>query len=161
LIIIYLAAFFADQIKPNITLLGSVFPTLIVTAVAGFLLIVQRDLGTASLFVCLYILMLTVTMQKRRFLWLIPMAAIIAGGIGYFVFDVVRARIDIWLNPGPASGSAYQLVQAQIALAGGRFGREQGQAWAALCSFRWRFRTLSSRQLQKRLACLAVRLYSS
>jgi len=36
LIIIYLAAFFADQIKPNITLLGSVFPTLIVTAVAGF-----------------------------------------------------------------------------------------------------------------------------
>ncbi len=32
LMIVYLAAFFADQIKPNITLLGSVFPTLIVTA---------------------------------------------------------------------------------------------------------------------------------
>ena len=120
LIIIYLAAFFADQIKPNITLLASIFPTLIVTAIAGFLLIVQRDLGTASLFVCLYILMLTVTTQKRRFLWLIPAAAIVAGGIGYFVFDVVRARIDIWLNPwAQASGSAYQLVQAQIALAAG------------------------------------------
>lgn len=120
LIIIYLAGFFADQIKPNITLLGSVFPTLIVTAITGFLLIVQRDLGTASMFVCLYILMLTVTTQKRNFLWLIPIAAIIAGGIGYFVFDVVRARIDIWLNPwAQASGSAYQLVQAQIALAAG------------------------------------------
>lgn len=120
LLVVYLAAFFADQIKPNITLLGSVLPTLIVTAAAGFLLIGQRDLGTASLFVCLYVLMLTVTTQKRRFLWLIPLVGIVAGLVGYFVFDVVRARIDIWLDPwAQASGNAYQLVQAQIAIAAG------------------------------------------
>ncbi len=120
LIIVYLAAFFADQIKPNITLLGSVLPTLIVAGMAGFLLIVQRDLGTASLFVCLYVLMLTVTTQKRRFLLLIPLVGIVAGVIGYYVFDVVRARIDIWLDPwAQASGNAYQLVQAQIAIAAG------------------------------------------
>jgi len=120
LIIVYLAAFFADQIKPNITLLGSVFPTLIVTCIAGFLLVVQRDLGTASLFVCLYILMLTVTTQKRRFLLLIPLVGIVAGLVGYFMFDIVKSRVDIWLNPwAQASGSGYQLVQAQIALAAG------------------------------------------
>jgi len=120
LIIVYLAAFFADQIKPNITLLGSVFPTLIVTGIAGFLLVVQRDLGTASLFVCLYILMLTVTTQKRRFLLLIPLVGILAGLVGYFMFDIVKSRVDIWLNPwAQASGSGYQLVQAQIALAAG------------------------------------------
>ncbi len=120
LIIVYLAAFFADQIKPNITLLGSVLPTLIVAGMAGVLLIVQRDLGTASLFVCLYVLMLTVTTQKRRFLLLIPLVGIAAGLVGYFVFDVVRARIDIWLDPwAQASGNAYQLVQAQIAIASG------------------------------------------
>ena len=120
LIIVYLAAFFADQIKPNITLLGSVFPTLIVTGIAGFLLVVQRDLGTASLFVCLYILMLTVTTQKRRFLLLIPLVGIVAGLVGYFMFDIVQSRVDIWLNPwAQASGSGYQLVQAQIALAAG------------------------------------------
>lgn len=120
LIIVYLAAFFADQIKPNITLLGSVFPTLIVTGIAGFLLVVQRDLGTASLFVCLYILMLTVTTQKRRFLLLIPLVGIVAGLVGYFMFDIVKSRVDIWLNPwAQASGSGYQLVQAQIALAAG------------------------------------------
>ena len=120
LIIIFLAAFFADQIKPNITLLGSIFPTLIVAGIAGFLLIFQRDLGTASLFVCLFVLMLTVTTQKRRFLLFIPLLGIVAGVIGYFVFDVVRARIDIWLDPwAQASGNAYQLVQAQIAVAAG------------------------------------------
>lgn len=120
LMIVYLSAFFADQLKPNITLFGSVLPTLIMTAIAGFLLIVQRDLGTASLFVCLYVLMLTVTTQRRRFLWVIPLAGIAAGFIGYFAFDVVRTRIDIWLDPwAQASGSAYQLVQAQIAIAAG------------------------------------------
>ena len=120
LIIVYLAAFFADQIKPNITLLGSIFPTLIVAGTAGFLLIFQRDLGTASLFVCLFVLMLTVTTQKRRFLLLIPLLGVVAGLIGYYTFDVVRARIDIWLDPwAQASGNAYQLVQAQIALAAG------------------------------------------
>ncbi len=120
LIIIYLSAFFADQIKPNITLFGSVLPTMIMTATAGFLLIVQRDLGTASLFVCLYVLMLTVTTQKRRFLWIIPLAGIAAGIVGYFAIDVVRTRIDIWLNPwAQATTNAYQLVQAQIAIAAG------------------------------------------
>ncbi len=120
LIIVYLAAFFADRIKPNISLLGSVLPTLIVTAIAGFLLVVQRDLGTASLFVSLYILMLTVTTQKRRLLLLIPMVGIVSGLAGYFIFDVVKTRIDIWLNPwAQASGNAYQLVQAQIAIAAG------------------------------------------
>lgn len=120
LVLVYLAAFFADQIKPNITLLGSIFPTLIVAGMAGVLLIVQRDLGTASLFVCLYILMLTVTTQKRRVLLLIPLLGIIAGTVGYFVFDVVRTRVDIWLDPwAQASGGAYQLVQAQIAVAAG------------------------------------------
>lgn len=120
LLIVYLAAFFADQIKPNISLWASVLPTLIVAATAGFLLIIQRDLGTASLFVCLYIFMLTVTTQKRRFLLLIPLLAIAAGSVGYFMFDVVKTRIDIWLNPwAQASGSAYQLVQAQIAVAAG------------------------------------------
>ena len=120
LLIVYLAAFFADQIRPNISWLGSVFPTLVVVGFAGLLLIAQRDLGTASLFVSLYILMLTVTTHRRRLLWLIPVLAIFAGTIGYFVFDVIRTRVDIWLNPWlDTSGNAWQLAQAQIAIASG------------------------------------------
>ena len=120
LLIIYLAAFFADQLRPNITWISSVFPTLIVVVFAGLLLIAQRDLGTASIFICLYVLMLSVTTQKRRLLWIIPLLALIAGVIGYFAFDVVKTRVDIWLNPWlDASGSAWQLAQAQIAIATG------------------------------------------
>ena len=117
LIIVYLAAFFADQIKPNITLLGSVLPTLLVSAMAGFLLIVQRDLGTASLFVCIYIFMLTVTTQKRRFLLLIPLGN--SRGCGWLLCVRCRRAKDIWLILGASLRRRHQLVQAQIAVAAG------------------------------------------
>jgi len=120
LLIIYLAGFFADQIRPNISWISSVFPTLVVIGLAGLLLLAQRDLGTASLFVMLYVLMLSVTTQKRKLLWIIPGLALLAGTIGYFAFDVVKSRVDIWLNPWlDTSGSSWQLAQAQIAIAAG------------------------------------------
>ena len=120
LLIIYLAAFFADQIRPNFSWLNSVFPTLVVVGFAGLLLIAQRDLGTASLFISLYLLMLTVTTQRRRLLWVIPALALAAGTIGYFAFDVIKTRVEIWLNPWlDTSGNAWQLAQAQIAIATG------------------------------------------
>lgn len=120
LLIVYLAGFFADQIRPNISWFGSVFPTLVVVGFAGLLLIAQHDLGTASLFIMLYILMLTVTTQRRRLLWVIPALAILAGGVGYLAFDVVKTRVDIWLNPWlDTTGNAWQLAQAQIAIATG------------------------------------------
>ena len=120
LLIIYLAAFYADQLRPNISWISSIFPTLVVVAFAGLLLIAQRDLGTATIFISLYILMLSVTTQRRRLLWVIPALAVVAGAIGYFAFDVVKTRVDIWLNPWlEPSGSAWQLAQAQIAIATG------------------------------------------
>ncbi len=120
LLIIYLAGFFADQIRPNISWISSVFPTIVVVGLAGLLLLAQRDLGTASLFIILYVLMLSVTTQKRKLLWIIPGLALLAGTIGYFAFDVVKIRVDIWLNPWlDTSGSSWQLAQAQIAIAAG------------------------------------------
>lgn len=120
LLIVYLAAFFADQIRPNVSWISSVFPTLVVVGFAGLLLVAQRDLGTASLFISLYILMLTVTTHRRRLLWLIPAMAILAGTVGYFAFDVIKTRVDIWMNPWlDTSGNAWQLAQAQIAIATG------------------------------------------
>ena len=123
LMVIFLSAFFADQLRPNVPLMASILPTLLVTGLAGLLLIGQRDLGTAALFVCIYALMLTITTRRRRFLWLIPLLALVAGLVGYFAFDVVRSRVDIWLNPWlNADGAGYQLIQARIAVAAGGLG---------------------------------------
>ena len=39
-----MAAFFADQVRPNISWVSSVFPTFVVVGFVGLLLIAQRDL---------------------------------------------------------------------------------------------------------------------
>lgn len=120
LMLVYLAAFFADQIRPNISILASALPTLLMTALIGVLLIGQRDLGTASLFAVLFVFMLALTTRRRRILWLFPLLIAAAGTAGYFLFDIVRTRVDIWLNPWlQTAGASYQLVQAQIAIAAG------------------------------------------
>jgi len=128
LMIVYLSAFFADQIRPNITLMASILPTVVITALIAVLLVFQQDLGTAALFVCIYIFMLVLTTRRRRFLWIFPLVALAAGVAGYFLFDVVRVRVDTWLNPWlQPAGASYQLVQAQIAIAAGKvFGTGPG-----------------------------------
>ncbi len=128
LILVYLAAFFADQVRPNASLLSTILPTLIIIIITGGLLMSQRDLGTAVLFLAFYTLMLSVTTNSRKFLWIIPIIIIIAVVIGYFTIDIVKTRVDIWLNPWlNPSGSSYQIAQAQIAIAsGGLFGAGPG-----------------------------------
>jgi cell division protein FtsW (lipid II flippase) len=120
LVIVYLSAFFADQLKPNAKLIVSILPTVILTLITGLLLVWQRDLGTAVLIAFLYILMLTVTTHRRRFLWIFPLVLVIVGTVGYFTLPIVRTRLDVWLNPWvDTQNASYQLVQSRIAIAAG------------------------------------------
>ena len=128
LMVVYIAAFFADQIKPNSSLLSSILPTLVIIAITGVMLMNQRDLGTALLFLGFYVLMIAVSTNSRKYLWLVPLIAIVLIVVGYFTLDIVKTRVDIWLNPWlDTSGSSYQIAQAQIAVAtGGLFGTGPG-----------------------------------
>ncbi len=127
LLLVYLAAFFADQIRPNISILASILPTLMMVALVGVLLVSQRDLGTASLFAVMFVFMLALT-PKAALSWLFPLIIAAAGTAVITCFDIVRAMVDIWLNPWlQPSGASYQLVQAQIAIAvGGLIGTGPG-----------------------------------
>jgi hypothetical protein len=96
--------------------------------VALLLLLFQRDLGTASIFIFLYTIILFLASGKKRVLLISLAGLALAGVAGYFLFDVVRIRVDAWLNPwlDPA-GRSYQIVQALISVAnGGTFGRGPG-----------------------------------
>ena len=128
LMVVYIAAFFADQVKPNSSLLSSILPTLVIIAITGVMLMNQRDLGTALLFLGFYVLMIAVSTNSRKYLWLVPLIAVILIVVGYFTLDIVKTRVDIWINPWlDTSGSSYQIAQAQIAVAtGGLFGAGPG-----------------------------------
>jgi cell division protein FtsW (lipid II flippase) len=128
LLIIYLSAYLADRLPLNFSLMALIAPTLVLTGAALVILFTQRDLGTASLFIGLYALIIYLAYGKTRLL-VFSGAVVLAGGIvGYRLFDVIRLRVDAWLYPwADASGRAYQIVQSLIAVAaGGIFGRGPG-----------------------------------
>lgn len=127
-LVIYLAAYLADSVPAHFRLGQLLTPTLLVAGIALLILVAQRDLGTASLFIALYTVVIYLASGKRRFLlisFLVIIAALVAG---YFIFDVIQIRVEGWLNPWPTSnGRSYQIVQSIIAIAnGGFFGRGLG-----------------------------------
>jgi cell division protein FtsW (lipid II flippase) len=127
-LVIYLAAYLADSVPAKFKFLHLLTPTLLVAGAALLILIVQRDLGTASLFIALYTVIIYLASGKRRFLlisFLIIVAALIAG---YFIFDVIQLRVEAWLNPWlDPNGRSYQIVQSIISIAnGGILGRGIG-----------------------------------
>ncbi len=132
LLLIYLAAYLADRLVAGsaqfTSLLPLLAPTLLMTGLALLLLVVQRDLGTASIFLFLYAIMVYVATGRTRILVASGLAVALAAVAGYVLFDVVKLRVDAWLNPwiDPA-GRSYQIVQSLLAIAnGGLFGRGPG-----------------------------------
>ncbi len=141
LLIIYLAAYLAgisdttqqatqagSQLTRRSPLLPLVAPTIIMTGLATILLLVQRDLGTASIFIFLYAAILYITTGRRSVILAAVIGLVLAGLAGYFLFDVVQLRVEAWLNPWlDPSGRSYQIVQSLMAIAnGGVFGRGPG-----------------------------------
>ena len=143
LLIAYLAAYMADQ-RPALILaqprgrgtlswfaksmLPLLAPTLVMTGLALVVLLVQRDLGTASILLLIYAAVVYLTSGQKSILVIGLLGLALAGALGYMLFDVVQIRIDAWVNPwADPSGGSYQIVQSLLAIAnGGLLGRGPG-----------------------------------
>ena len=114
-----------EKIGASPRLLG---PTLLMWLLCMVILVWQRDLGTAMLFFIVFLLLLYLTSGEPRILAGGALLMIVAAFAAYQLFDVVRLRVDIWLNPWPeADGRAYQIVQSLMAFgAGGIVGAGVG-----------------------------------
>lgn len=128
LLIVYLAAYLADRQPLMSGLLPLLAPTALMAGMALLLLLAQRDLGTAWVFIFLYATMIYIATGQRRILLISVLSIVLALFAGYELFPLVHARIEAWLNPWvDPSGGAYQIVQALLAMAsGGFFGRGPG-----------------------------------
>jgi cell division protein FtsW (lipid II flippase) len=128
LLVIYLSAYLADRINIRLTSLPLLVPTLVVTGLALLLLLVQRDLGTASIFLCIFTIAIFIYTGKRRVLLIAILFLTSALVIGYFSIDIIHVRVEGWINPwSDPSGQSYQIVQSLLAVAnGGIIGRGIG-----------------------------------
>jgi len=120
LLIIYLAAYLADRLPLGFSFWQLLAPTLVVVGAALAILIAQQDLGTASIFLILYFVVIYLGTGRRTVL-VIAFVLLLAGVVtGYMLFDVIRLRMDAWLNPWlDPSGRSYQIVQSIMAVAAG------------------------------------------
>jgi cell division protein FtsW (lipid II flippase) len=135
LLVVYLAAYFSGRglwLVPSASnarrparrmLLPLLAPTVIMLGLTLLLLLVQRDLGTAVIFIFIYVFVAYLATGSARLLVLGGAVLILAGAAGYRLFDVVRLRVDAWLNPwADPSGGSYQIVQSLLAMANGGVG---------------------------------------
>jgi cell division protein FtsW (lipid II flippase) len=104
-------------------------PLLLMWGLSILILLWQRDLGTATLFFLVFMALLYLAVGQ---VWLLfgGLALMLgAAFVAYRFIDVVRLRIDIWLNPwADASNTSFQIVQSLLAFAsGGVFGQGAGQ----------------------------------
>jgi cell division protein FtsW (lipid II flippase) len=131
LAVAFLASYFADHqpfLRADTVRLGRwhvpspalMAPVLLMWGLSVLMLIWQRDLGTATLFFVVFMLMMYLASGQVLLLVGGAILLCIAGVIAYLTVDLVALRVDIWLNPWPdADGDAYQIVQSLMAVAAG------------------------------------------
>lgn len=134
LLVGYLAAYLAERIPIPLRPLTLMYPTILLSGIAILLLIFQRDLGTASIFVALYTIILYLATGRRRVIVGSALMLVLFGVIGFYLIDIIHARINSWINPWEdPSGGAYQIIQSLLAIAnGGLEGRGPGLGSPAL-----------------------------
>ncbi len=128
LLIIYLAAYLADRSLISFGLMSLLLPTLILAGIALVILVAQRDLGTGTLFIVLYSMVVYLASGKKRILAISAFLILLSALAGYRLFSVIQIRMDAWINPWiDPNGHAYQIIQSLIAVAtGGTVGSGPG-----------------------------------
>ena len=108
-----------------------VLPLLAAWGVSVIVMVGEKDLGSSLLFFMLFVVMLWVATEKTSYLMVGLSMFAVGAVIAYNMFDHVRDRVEIWLDPwSQYSGKGYQVVQGMFAFgAGGYTGSGLGKGF--------------------------------
>ena len=94
---------------------------LVVYGNIGFLFL-QKEWGTALLFLLVFLVCLFIFDNNKKFLIYNSIAFVVCAVIGYLLFYHIRVRVDIWIDPwSTINGKGYQIAQSLFAIAAGGF----------------------------------------
>lgn len=95
-------------------------PIFAFVAMLVILVVLQRDLGAALLYFCIFMFMYYIATSD----WIVILSAVGAASLGslasYYLFSHVRVRIEAWKNPwADIENKGYQIAQSLIAISSG------------------------------------------
>ncbi len=128
LYIMFLACKYSGSLNRPFLRVSPTLMTALVTYMYILFLVLQRDWGTILVVFSIYIFMVYVYEEDRRFLLFNIAAALIVAFLGYKFLYHIQVRVGTWLNPWEdISGKGYQISQSLFAIAsGGYFGKGLG-----------------------------------
>lgn len=95
-------------------------PMLVMWGMCLLVVIFERDLGSAALFFTMFVVMLYVATGRIGYVLVSLVLLAIGGALCYQLFNHVRVRFQIWLDPfADPSGSGLQIVQSLFSIADG------------------------------------------
>lgn len=137
LLVAFFASYFADHralldlpVRSRLSaVLRFLSPLLLMWGACVAILLWQRDLGTAMLFFITFVTLLYLATGKLAYALGGIVLLLAAGAVAYYAVDLVRLRVDIWLDPWrDPQGSSFQIVRSLMAFAaGGVLGQGIGQ----------------------------------
>ena len=142
LVVLFLASYLAENralLTAGTRSLGGIalpgpqewIPLVAMWGISLLLLVFQKDLGTALIYFCTFLAMVYVA--TSRFLYTVFGLGLFTAGAAtsYYLFDHVRTRVEIWLDPWSYIDTAgYQVTQSLFAIgSGGVLGTGLGQGY--------------------------------
>lgn len=105
--------------------LKEIFIAGVFAAMHILVLVLSKDLGSALIFFAVYVLLVYISSNKKRYLFAGIFGAVVCSYIAYQIFPHVRTRVEIWISPWETIDTGgYQIAQSLFALSnGGWFGK--------------------------------------
>ena len=127
MMVITLASYYSRKEVANGYSIKDLITPIILMAIPFTLILIQPDLGTALMFVIIFISMTVFARLRWSSYVILGLAAIVSIVVGwmYILKPYQRQRIETLLNPGKDTlGDGYQILQSKIAVgSGGLFGK--------------------------------------
>lgn len=123
LTIFIISAYYSNYEKSKEKKYGPYYLMGIIYIFIAFLFL-QRDLGTVLIFYSVFLALQFIYEENRKLILFNILLFVISGIAGFFLFDHVRVRFEIWINPWKyIDNKGYQITQSLFAIAtGGFFG---------------------------------------
>ena len=137
IVIVFLASFLSKK-KTQLSILVRIIASIVLMFIPTFLILKQPDLGSATIILFIWIILLLASGLNKKNLALLLIAGILTVSTSwFFLADYQKDRIINFVNPErDPMGSGYNVIQATIAVgSGGLFGRGIGHGSQSQLNF--------------------------